>query len=260
MRLGQVVYFDWRERIQTNPRRKATIMSVHATRAIDHLKKVLLQLGTRVEETLRRAVESLERRDYDLAMQVIDTDRVIDEMEVDVEEECLKLLALFQPVAADLRFIVAVLKINNDLERVGDLAVNIAERSAYLAKQKPVTIPFDFKAMTEKAQWMLKGALDALVNSDPERAWAVIAGDDAVDAMNREMYTLVQDGIRKNPDQMNSLLHMLSISRHLERVADQATNIAEDVIYMVEGEIVRHRVEQYLPERPAAAAAARNQH
>jgi phosphate transport system protein len=261
MLIDKLVYFNLRERTHEDPRRKALIMSIHATRAIDHLKKVLLQLGTRVEETLRRAVESLERRDYELAMQVIDSDRAIDEMEVDVEEECLKLLALFQPVAADLRFIVAVLKINNDLERVGDLAVNIAERSAYLAKQKPVTIPFDFKAMTEKAQWMLKVALDALVNGDPERAWTVIAADDAVDAMNREMYTLVQEGIRKNPDSMNSFLHMLSISRHLERVADQATNIAEDVIYMVEGEIVRHRVEQYLPERPAGMiATSRNDH
>jgi len=231
-------------------------MSIHSVRAIEQLKRHLLQVSTRVEEALRSAVEALEKRDYDLAIRVTEGDRHIDELEVDVEEECLKLLALFQPVAADLRFIVAVLKINNDLERVGDLAVNIAERAAFLAKQKPVNLPFKFKTMTEKAQGMLKGSIDALVNGDPERAWAVIAADDEVDAMNREMYTLVQDGIRTNPDQVNSLLHMLSISRHLERIADQATNIAEDVIYMVEGEIVRHRVEKFLPEREALAGQA----
>lgn len=226
-------------------------MSVHAVRAIEQLKKHVLELGTRVEEALRQAVEALEQRDFELAVRVTEGDRQIDEMEVDVEEECLKLLALFQPVAADLRFIVAVLKINNDLERVGDLAVNIAERAAFLAQQRPVHIPFDFKKMTEKAQWMLKSSIDALVSSDPEGAWAVIAADDLVDGMNREMYSLVQERIRENVDEMNSLIHMLSISRHLERVADQATNIAEDVIYMVEGEIVRHRVEQYMPEHEA---------
>ncbi len=257
MLLEPVIYFDLREQAGEGLRREATFMSIHSVRAIDQLKRHLLQVSTRVEEALRNAVEALEKRDFDLAIRVTEGDRQIDELEVDVEEECLKLLALFQPVAADLRFIVAVLKINNDLERVGDLAVNIAERAAFLARQKPVNLPFNFKSMTEKAQWMLKHSIDALVNSDPERAWAVIAADDEVDAMNREMYTLVQDGIRANPDQMNSLIHMLSISRHLERIADQATNIAEDVIYMVQGEIVRHRVEKYLPEREAVPAAVK---
>lgn len=248
-----MLYLELREVITQDPKREAKVMSVHAVRAIEQLKKHVLQLGTRVEEALRQAVEALETRDFELAIRVTEGDREIDQMEVDVEEDCLKLLALFQPVAADLRFIVAVLKINNDLERVGDLAVNIAERAAFLAQQKPVNLPFDFKSMTEKAQWMLKQSIDALVNSDPERAWGVIAADDQVDAMNREMYALVQERIRENVDEMNSLIHMLSISRHLERVADQATNIAEDVIYMVEGEIVRHRVEQYMPEHEAVA-------
>jgi len=222
-------------------------MTLHAERAIEQIKTKLLRLGTRVEESLSAAASSVEERDFELALRVTEGDRDIDEMEVDVEEECLKFLALHHPVAVDLRFIVAVLKINNDLERVGDLAVNIAERAAFLAQQPPVNIPFDFSAMTRSAQSMLTASLDALVNRDPGRAWVVIAQDELVDSMNRDMYRLVQHEIRENPDQMNSLIHMLSVSRHLERVADLATNIAEDVIYMVEGEIVRHRVEQYMP-------------
>lgn len=222
-------------------------MTVHAERAIGEIKSKLLRLGTRVEESLNAAVSSVEERDFNLAISVTEGDRDIDEMEVDVEEECLKFLALHHPVAVDLRFIVAVLKINNDLERMGDLAVNIAERAAYLCNQPAVGLPFDFSRMSKCAQSMVTSSLDALVNRDPGRAWVVIAKDDIVDAMNRDMYTLVQQGIRENPEQLNSLIHMLSISRHLERVADLATNIAEDVIYMVEGEIVRHRVEQYMP-------------
>ena len=220
-------------------------MSIHLEKSIRQLKKKILTLGTRVEESLRLAVESLENRDINMATEVIDGDNAIDEMEVDVEEDCLKILALHQPVASDLRFIVACLKINNDLERVGDLAVNIAERSAFLAGQDPINIDFDFMSMSHKTQAMLKSSLDALVNRDAEMAWSVIAADDEVDAMNRQMYVQSQDGIRAKIEALESIIHTLSVSRHLERIADLATNIAEDVIYMVEGEIVRHRVEEY---------------
>jgi len=166
-------------------------------------------------------------------------------MEVDVEEECLKILALYQPVAIDLRFIITALKINNDLERIGDLAVNIAERSEFLARQPEVHVPLDLEKMTEKTQSMLTKSLDALVNMDCDLAHQVCAADDEVDAMNRQMYLTVQDGIRQHPEQLESLIHLLSASRHLERIADHATNIAEDVIYMAEGQIVRHRAEDY---------------
>jgi phosphate transport system protein len=220
-------------------------MSVHLEKAIRQLKKKILALGTRVEEGLRVAVDSLENRDINLATQVVDGDNAIDDMEVEVEEDCLKILALYQPVASDLRFIVACLKINNDLERVGDLAVNIAERAAFLAGQEPVDVAFDFRTMSTKTQWMLKSSLDALVNRDAELAWTVITADDEVDAMNRQMYVQSQDGIRADIDALESIVHTLSVSRHLERIGDLATNIAEDVIYMVEGQIVRHHIEEY---------------
>jgi phosphate transport system protein len=222
-------------------------MTVHLERELDRLKKKILALGAIVEERVRMAIKAVETRDRELAKKVIEADDEIDQIEVDVEEGCLKILALYQPVAIDLRFIVAVIKINNDLERIGDIAVNIAERAAFLATQSKVDIPFDFAGMAEKTQSMLKKSLDSLVNMDADLAWEVGAADDEVDAINRDMYLQVQDGIRKNIDRMECLIHLLQTSRHLERIADHATNIAEDVIYMINGEIVRHHAEDYKP-------------
>jgi phosphate transport system protein len=215
-------------------------MPVHLHREIESLKKKLLSLCAIVETAVREATLSIENRDYDLARKTIQNDPEIDRMEVDVEEDCLKILALHQPVAIDLRFIVAVLKINNDLERIGDLAVNIAERSAFLSKHPPVGLSLGLVEMADKAQDMLKHSLDALVGLNPGLAQNVCAADDEIDAMNRQMYLKIQDAVRNNPDKLESLLHLLSISRHLERIADHATNIAEDVIFIVSARDVRH--------------------
>ncbi len=215
--------------------------TLHLQREIDLLKKKILSLGAEVEESVRRSVRALARRDSALAMRVIDHDMEIDQSEVDVEEECLKILALHQPVANDLRLIIAILKINNDLERIADLSVNIAERAVYLATQESIEMPFDFPAMAEKVQSMLKRSLDALVNADSALAREVCAADDEVDDMNREVYGRVQAAILANPGQLNGLINLLSASRYLERAADHTTNIAEDVIYLVEGVIIRHQ-------------------
>jgi phosphate transport system protein len=220
-------------------------MPKHLERELENLKRRILTLGAKVEERLRMAIKAIEKRDGNLANQVIKADHEIDEIEVDIEEECLKVLALHQPVAIDLRFIISVIKINNDLERIGDLAVNIAERAAFLATQRKLDILFDFPGMAEKAQSMVKSSLDALVNMDSRLAWEVFASDDEVDAMNRDMYIQIQNSIRKNTNRMECLIHLLSTSRHLERVADHATNIAQDVVYMIEGEIVRHHPETF---------------
>ncbi len=218
-------------------------MSKHISREISSLKKEILALGAAVEEILYKAVKSLEQRDGNMAGEVMQEDAVIDLMEVEIEEDCLKVLALHQPVAIDLRLIIAILKINNDLERVGDLAVNIAERSAFLATKEKVEIPPEFMKMSEISRDMLKKSLDALVTEDTALAHKVCVMDDAVDALNRDMYMLIQDEIKKDPSRMECLIHLLSVSRHLERIADLATNVAEDVIYMIEGEIVRHKAE-----------------
>lgn len=215
-------------------------MALHLMRELDKLKRLIVELSALVEENQHQAVRALERRDESLARQVMANDQAIDQAEVEVEEECLKILALYQPVAVDLRFIVAVLKINSDLERIGDLAVNLAERAVALAQLVLPDVPLDFGGMAEKASRMVRNALDSLVHFDLELARAVRESDDEVDEMNREMYSRIRAALAEHPDEVEPLLLLLSSSRHLERIADHATNIAEDVIYMIEGDIVRH--------------------
>jgi phosphate transport system protein len=217
-------------------------MSIHFLREIEHLKKKILAVSSVVEESIARSIAAVMKHDVVLARQVAEGDDEINEMEVDVEEECLKILALYQPVAVDLRFVVAVLKINNDLERMGDHAVNIADRAAYLATFPKLDVPPELDEMARRTQTMVKHSLDALVESDTELARQVCAADQEIDQYNRKMHVLIQDQMRSNPDQIDRLLHLLSVSRQLERIADLATNVAEDVIYTVEGTIVRHRV------------------
>jgi phosphate transport system protein len=220
-------------------------MTKHIQRQIDLLKQKILYVGTLVEESIAKAIAALINRDAPLAAKVMEADNVIDRMEVEVEEECLKILALYQPVAADLRFVVAVLKINNDLERMGDLAQNIAKRASYIAKAEPMDLPIDFRSMAAKAQSMVKQSLDALVNSDTGLARTIRAQDDEVDEARQRTRKEIMDAIRRHPDRVEYLLKFNSVSKHLERLADMATNVAEDVIYMGEGEIVRHqRVEE----------------
>ncbi len=226
-------------------------MTMHLHREIEKLKTDLLSLGAQVEHNVYKAVQALDSRDAVLAEGVIHADLPVDKYEVYLEEECLKILALHQPVAIDLRFVIAVLKINNDLERIGDLAVNIAERAKFLATHEPLNAPYDFLGMAVKVQDMLKKSLDALVNMDPNLARQVCAADDAVDAANREMYGQITQGIRNHPEHIESLIHYLGVSRYLERIADHATNIAEDVIYMVEGDIVRHRAAEHRARQDA---------
>ena len=216
----------------------------HLVRDLDQLKREVLVMGNYVEESIDRAIEALLNRDQVLAERVMSGDDVLDEKEVAIEEACLKVLALHQPVAHDLRFIVAVMKVNNDLERMGDIAVNIAKRAACLAVEPPLGGPLDFAAMTEKVQTMVRGSLDALVNLDTQLARRVLIQDDDVDTMNRRMFRVLQDMMAGKPGTVERAVHTLSVSRHLERIADLATNIAEDVVFMVDGEIIRHRGEQ----------------
>jgi phosphate transport system protein len=222
-------------------------MKRHLERELDKLKKKVLTLTAIVEERINKAISSLTRHDPKLAREVIETDREIDQLEVEVEEDCLKILALYQPAAIDLRYVVGILKMNNDLERMGDLSVNIAERATYLAQQREMDLFLDFTDMGEKTISMVQGALDALIKMDAKMASSVCAADDEVDEINREMLNVIQDHIAKNPKKLRPLIHLLLAVRHLERIADLATNIAEDVIYMIKGEIVRHRTEDYKP-------------
>lgn len=217
-------------------------MSIHLQKEISHLKKKVLTLSAMVEENLRQSIQAIDNRDAELARQVITFDERIDAMELEIEEDCLKTLALYQPVAVDLRFIIAVLKINNDLERIGDLTTNIAERAEKLSALGPIAIPERIGLLAEKTMAMLKKSIDALIALDAQLSRAVCAMDDEVDQINSEMYRFIKEEIRKSPDQVDALVHLLSVSRQLERIADHTTNISEDVIYMIEGEIIRHRI------------------
>jgi len=222
-------------------------MKRHLQRELESLKKKILSLGAMAEERVRMAIEAFENRNGELAQKIIDSDQEIDDAEVEVEEECLKILALHQPVAVDLRFISAVIKINNDLERVGDEAVNIAERVENIARRAPVKVPFEYGTMAEKTEAMLHNSLDALVSLDADLAYKVCLSDDEVDDINRDIYDKIKEVIKAQPDRVGYLINLLFIARHLERIADHATNIAEEVIYMVEGEIPRHRKELLHP-------------
>jgi phosphate transport system protein len=215
-------------------------MTKHFRKELETIKKRILTLGSMVEDLVHASVQAVDRVDADLADRIIKRDREINETEVDIEEECLKVLALHQPVAVDLRFIIAVIKINNELERIGDQAVNIAQRVQVIAKRPKPPFWFDYSEMGEKAQKMLRMSLDALVNLDVDLAYRVITLDDEVDQIKSDAYDKIKQAIQDLPERVGYYINLLLISRHLERLADHATNIAEEVIYLVEGEIFRH--------------------
>jgi len=216
-------------------------MSVHLKREIEKLKKDLLGLCAVVEEQVELAIRALLDRDEALAVEVERRDDEIDRREIEVEEDCLKTLALHQPVAVDLRLIVAVLKINSDLERIGDMAVNIAHKAAAFAAEPYIEIPLDIAGMWEKTQAMLHDSIDALVNMDGRLAEAVCGRDDDVDRMKHQFRVRLEEAIAEQPDRLRPMLRLMAVIRNLERVADCATSIAQDVLYMIEGRIVRHR-------------------
>jgi phosphate transport system protein len=220
-------------------------MAKHLERDLEALHDDVLALAGAVEKAIGRAVRALQQRDAELAGQVVAGDDQIDEQDNLIEEKCLTMLALHQPVARDLRRIAAVLKINSDLERMGDLAVDIAERALRLAELPPVAVPQKLQQMTELTTGMVRQSLDAFVRLDTGLARRVCRLDDEVDRHNAEIIQELIEVMRSSPALVPQALSLFSAARHLERIADHATNIAEDVIYLVEGEIVRHHPEAY---------------
>lgn len=216
-------------------------MSKHLQRDLDNLQRDLIAMAASVEEAIHRAIRALQNREPALARQVIEGDSAIDEEENHVEEECLKVLALHQPVAVDLRRITAALKINNELERMADLAEDIAERALHLAQQPAVFVPEKLQRMTDLTTTMVRQSLDAFVHLDVRLARVVCRMDDEVDRYNHEIIAELIRMMQSKPDLVEAGLSFFSATRHLERIADHATNIAEDVVYLVGGEIVRHR-------------------
>ncbi|GIW73072.1 MAG: phosphate transport system regulatory protein PhoU [Planctomycetota bacterium] len=228
-------------------------MSKHLARDLERLNRDLLTLGAMVEEATNKAITAFVDRRAELAEQVRAGDEAIDDFEIQVEVECLKILALHQPVAQDLRYIVAVLKVNNDLERIGDHALAIAERAASLLAHPPIELVADIAGMAEKVRQMVRSSLDALVNRDTALARQVLEMDDEIDRVHQQMFGAVQDAIRRDLSVIEPAIQHLSVSRHLERIADLATNIAEDVVFLVEGEVIRHG---HASQPPTAAEAS----
>lgn len=218
-------------------------MNVIFARESELLKESVLRLAGEVEMRLSEVLKAMERRDKEMLQRWMDRDNEIDEREVQIEEECLKILALHQPVARDLRFVVAVLKINNDLERIGDIVVNVAERGLRLTDFPVTDFQKKLMQMGRVAREMLKESLDALISLEVRRAVAVLARDDELDRMNVEVIQgVIALATPANTGAMTeSLILTHSIAHELERIGDHATNIAEDVAYLVDGTIIRHK-------------------
>jgi phosphate transport system protein len=210
-------------------------------RELEKIRRQILALGALVEDRVRMATRALDNSDVATAQTVIKLDWEIDELEVEVEEECLKILALHQPVAVDLRFLITAIKITNDLERVGDLAVNIAHNVRTMARYASQNLEFDYSRMAEKAENMVRMSLDALVNLDADMARLVVEMDDEVDQIQRQAYDRIKARLRQAPERAGYFINLLLVSRHLERLADHATNIAEEIIHLIDGAIIRHR-------------------
>lgn len=225
----------------------------HFTRDLEGLKKRFLLLFAMVEESLQKSMQAFIDRDVTAAEQVAVDDKRVDSAEVGVEEECLKILALHQPIAQDLRYIVSILKINRDLERIGDQAAEIARIAIYLSDRACPEIP-ELRPLMDHVVGMLKRAFDSIINLDVEQARRVWAEDDRADQLSQEALQRIETGIARQPAQAAALLQLYSLVFILERIGDHAANIAKDVLYTVLGEIVRHRGRDFKRTPPPAPA------
>jgi len=208
-------------------------------REIDQLKKKIMILGSLVEDRLQKACLAMQSREQEILEKLISSDWEIDDMEVELEEECLKILALHQPVAGDLRLIVAIIKIKNELERIADIAVNIAKRVQTISKDSDLSFTIDYHPMSVRVLNMLKLSLDALVLEDVDLARRVFHEDEEVDQLRNQAYKDVIRELNSEPGHAACLVNLYLLARHLERIGDRITNISEEVIYLVEGKIVR---------------------
>jgi phosphate transport system protein len=219
-------------------------MERHFDEELNQLKTRLLLMGGRAEAVVHKSIDALKRRDSALAEEVIRDDHLIDELELEIDERCIRLLALRQPVGQDLRFVTSALKIVNDLERVGDHAVNIAQ-SAVKLNQEPELKPLvDIPRMATIATRMLTEALDAFVRNDAAAARRILLEDDEVDHLKSQLFRELLSYMLENPETITRALELVLVSRNLERVADLATNVAEEVVFIAEARVVKHHMEE----------------
>jgi phosphate transport system protein len=225
----------------------------HFEQELEKLKAKLLEMGALVENAVYRSVQGVVEKDENLAQQVLKNETRVNELEIEIDELAIALLALQQPVAADLRLVTVAIKINNDLERMGDLAVNIAHRAIDLIREPVIRPMVDIPYIAGLVQSMVRKALDAFVNRDPELARSVLAGDDGVDNLRTASYHELISYMEKDPSNIPQAMNVWSVVRNLERIADHSTNIAEDVLFLVRGVDVRHKNEQRLSAQDETA-------
>lgn len=218
-------------------------MHRHFHEQLRDLKETLFRMASAVEASIARAIDALVERDNALADEVIKMDDHINNFEIQIDDQCLKLLALQQPMAVDLRFITSAMKINNDLERIGDHSVNIAERAKILNEQELLKPLIDIPRMAQIAQSMVKDSLDSFINGDVEKALAVCARDDAVDQLDDQIFRELLTYMLNDTKTISKALHLILISKNLERIADLATNIAEEVIFIYKAQIIKHNID-----------------
>lgn len=218
-------------------------METHFQKELEELKGNLLKMATLVEDAIRSAVQSLVKRDPKLAQRTLEGEDQINTLEIAIDDYCIKLLALRQPIAVDLRFITSAMKIVTDLERMGDEAVNIAERAVTLNQESQLKPYIDIPRMAEIAQSMVRDVLEAFVNRDPKLARSVCERDDLVDGLNDQVFRELLTYMISDPATITRAVHLLIVSRCLERIADHATNIAEDVIFMVDAMVIKHHAD-----------------
>ena len=216
----------------------------HLDKDLLRLENRIAELGGLIVESTNRCIRCIETFDKTLTAEIVDNESVINEMEVDIEEDCLKILALHQPVAFDLRFIIVVLKVNNDLERMGAQALNIAERINFLSDLDRLVLDLDFNTMGAICRNMVEKSLEALKQRDVERAQEVVDMDDEVDALHSRNYRVLQKAMEVDPKIVTTAISYLTISNNIERLADLATNIAEEIIFMEGGQVVRHQASE----------------
>ena len=217
-------------------------MERHFDEALKQLKEKLLRMSSLVEEAIGTSIKALMERNAELAYKVIKADDTVNMLEIEIDDLCLKLLALYQPTAGDLRFITSTMKINNDLERIGDLAVNIGQRTLDLLKVPPLKLRIDIPKMAVASQAMLKDSLNAFVNKDSKLAYEVCKRDDEVDNLNHGIFMELLHAKPEDQKPVERVIDIILVAKNLERVADHSTNICEDIIYMVDGKVIKHHI------------------
>ncbi|MCI0707656.1 MAG: phosphate signaling complex protein PhoU [Ignavibacteriae bacterium] len=219
-------------------------MARHFELELDHLRTLLIRMGSLVEEQIDLGVRAIIESNESLANIVMERDKKVDEFDNEIDKQCMRIFALTQPVAVDLRLLMAALKINNELERIGDIAVNLAERVGPLTPYADYVKKTSISLMATGARGMVKDAIDSFVNNDPKLAKKVLESDDHIDNLDREIFNLMVAHMKESPKQVEPASHVMILSRHIERLADHATNIAEDVIFLVNAKIIKHHADE----------------